>query len=77
MPFRYDLPAFAPFVFASYRLRRRYLEAQDRLRDAVLIFRGRELDLRLGLLQLRLAQFHNRAESKVVASLRQIEGQDV
>ena len=55
--------------------RRRNLEAQYRLRDAVLILRGSKLNLRLRLLQLRLAQLDDRAQAQVVAVLRQPQGQ--
>jgi hypothetical protein len=59
----------------SPRLGRGDLKAQYGLRDAVLIFRSRELDLCLGLLQLRLAQFDDRRQSQLISRLREIDSE--
>lgn len=56
-----------PAPFHRPTLGCRHLEAQHRLRDAILIFRGGELDLRFSLLQLRLTKFYDRAEAEVVS----------
>ncbi len=62
----------APFsAFSVHRvLWRSNLESQHRLRDAVLIFRGRELDLCFRLCQLRLTELDDRTQPQAVASLR-------
>src|SRR5689334_2439434 len=49
------------------------LESQRRAARLIFVARRRLFDLRPGLTELRLCQFDNRAQSEVVAFLRQIE----